>query len=54
MKHGQGKITFSGINAYDMGTEDYEGDWEDDLMHGYGTYKYTSGALYSGQWHKGK
>ena len=23
-------------------------------MHGYGTYKYTSGAVYSGNWEKGK
>lgn len=49
VKHGHGKITFS----HDP-LEEYEGDWEDDLMQGYGVYHYTSGAVYSGQWHKGK
>lgn len=23
-------------------------------MHGYGTYTFTSGAVYTGQWHQGK
>ena len=23
-------------------------------MHGYGTYRYISGAIYTGQWHQGK
>ena len=60
VKHGHGKITYttstSGPSNYhsDAGQEEYEGDWEEDLMHGYGTYKYTSGAVYSGQWSKGK
>ena len=56
VKHGQGKITFPGAQSTssEYGFEDYEGDWEDDLMHGYGVYKYTSGAVYSGQWSKGK
>lgn len=54
VKHGFGKITYSGTTASEFGTEEYEGDWEEDLMHGYGTYKYTSGAVYTGQWHKGK
>ena len=56
-KHGQGKITFPSAAANlsgEIGSEEYEGDWEEDLMHGYGTYKYTSGALYSGSWTKGK
>ena len=54
VKHGHGKITFSGTTASEFGNEEYEGDWEEDLMHGYGVYKYTSGAVYSGQWQKGK
>lgn len=32
----------------------YEGDWDQDLMHGEGIYKFTSGAVYTGQWVKGK
>lgn len=57
MKHGHGKITFPSAAAAaggDLGQEEYEGDWEEDLMHGYGKYKYTSGAVYTGQWAKGK
>ena len=48
VKHGHGKITYPGTTASEYGSEEYEGDWEDDLMHGYGTYKYTSGAVYTG------
>ena len=54
VKHGHGKITFLGTTSNDFGNEEYDGDWEDDLMHGFGTYKYTSGATYTGQWVKGK
>jgi hypothetical protein len=55
VKHGHGKITYPSAGASsDVGVEEYEGDWEEDLMHGYGVYKYTSGAAYTGQWHKGK
>ena len=46
VKHGHGKITFSGTTSNEIGIEEYEGDWEDDLMHGYGVYKYTNGAIY--------
>lgn len=51
-KHGHGKITYT--QGESSGLEEYEGDWEDDLMHGYGVYHYTSGAVYSGQWNRGK
>lgn len=59
VKHGHGKITYPSVGggnaaSADLGAEDYEGDWEDDQMHGYGKYKYTSGATYNGQWVKGK
>jgi len=54
VKHGQGKITFAGTTSNEFGNEEYEGDWEDDLMHGYGVYKMTSGAIYHGQWLRGK
>lgn len=36
-----------------VGSEEYEGDWVDDQMHGEGTYKFTSGNVYSGNWVKG-
>lgn len=57
VKHGHGKITFPGVQANNQaqasqiegfGAEEYEGDWEDDMMNGYGTYKYTNGSIYSG------
>lgn len=54
MKHGQGKLTFASSSATDFNNEEYEGDWEDDLMHGFGTYKYLSGNIYEGSWEKGK
>ena len=33
-KHGHGKITFTGTTSNEFGNEEYEGDWEDDLMSG--------------------
>ncbi len=54
VKHGSGKIVFPTGSSTEHITEEYDGEWQDDLMHGFGTYKYTSGAHYSGQWFKGK
>ena len=54
VKHGQGRITFSSTTASDLGNEEYEGDWEEDAMHGFGVYRYTSGAVYSGHWARGR
>lgn len=34
--------------------EDYEGEWQNDLMHGYGVYRYLSGAVYEGEWKENK
>lgn len=38
--------------------EEYKGSWHEDKMHGFGIYKYISGAVYSGEWvlnrHEGK
>jgi hypothetical protein len=36
-----------------VGSEEYEGEWVDDFMHGKGAYKYTSGNVYIGNWIKG-
>ena len=47
-KHGHGKLTFAGTAASEFGNEEYEGDWEEDKMHGYGTYRFTSGSVYTG------
>ena len=57
VKHGHGKITFKSFGqsaGSEVGYEEYEGDWEDDLMQGYGTYRYISGAVYTGQWSQGR
>ena len=48
MKHGHGKATYAGVQGH--GKESYEGDWQDDKLHGYGRYTFTSGAVYTGQW----
>jgi len=53
-KHGHGKIVFAGGQNSEFGNEEYEGDWEDDKMHGFGVYKFTSGAKYEGQWNHGE
>lgn len=34
--------------------EEYKGTWAEDHQHGYGVYRYTNGAVYSGEWQKGK
>ena len=55
VKHGHGKITFPGVGGPNgKGREEYEGDWCDDKMHGYGRYQFTSGATFSGDWKDGK
>jgi len=46
MKHGHGRATYAGVNG--GGKEEYNGDWHEDKMHGYGKYVFTSGGLYSG------
>jgi len=38
VKHGKGKITFPGVSGNAFGLEEYDGDWEDDKMHGFGRY----------------
>lgn len=53
VKHGHGKITFPGV-AGGKGHEEYDGDWEDDKMHGTGRYQFTSGAVYQGGWKHGQ
>jgi len=54
-KHGHGKMTSPGIQSGDrsFGLEEYDGDWSEDKMHGYGRYQYSSGAIYTGQWCEG-
>lgn len=34
--------------------EEYEGEWAEDTMQGYGVYHYASGALYEGEWQSGQ
>ena len=53
VKHGHGKITFPGVNGQ-KGSEEYDGDWVEDKMDGYGRYQFTSGAVYQGEWKTGK
>lgn len=50
MRHGEGRLLHAGTTVYEKGNEEYNGHWEEDKMSGYGVYKYTSGAVYSGEW----
>jgi len=54
VKHGEGNLTHAGTTAHEKGNEEYRGTWVEDKMEGYGVYKYTSGAIYSGEWKDGK
>lgn len=36
-----------------LGGEEYDGDWVDDLMSGNGVYKFTGGSVYTGEWKNG-
>lgn len=54
VKHGEGTLTHAGTTAHEKGNEEYRGTWVEDKMEGYGVYKYTSGAIYSGEWRDGK
>ena len=49
LKHGKGKIVH-GSSSAEGGAESYTGEWSEDLMHGKGTYRFTSGAIYEGDW----
>jgi hypothetical protein len=56
VKHGKGKIVFAGTtnpSGVQVGMEEYDGYWVDDCMHGQGTYKFTSGNEYAGDFDKG-
>lgn len=52
LKHGHGKVCYPGMNG--KGGETYDGDWQEDKMHGRGRYCFTSGAIYQGEWVNGK
>jgi hypothetical protein len=49
-RHGHGKFIHSLIGL----TEEYDGEWNNDQMEGYGIYKYLSGARYEGDWVKNR
>lgn len=46
--HGKGTFTFPSKS------ESYEGEVEDGLLSGEGTYRYADGSTYSGQWRSGR
>lgn len=55
MKHGEGVLLITvGNMSYERGNEEYKGSWFEDKMEGYGTYKYTSGAKFTGEWKDNK
>lgn len=54
VKHGEGSLIHAGTTAHEKGNEEYRGTWFEDKMEGFGIYKYTSGAIYRGEWKDGK
>lgn len=58
VKEGKGRLVHAFKNPQIQIAEEYEGEWSNDMMNGYGVYKYASGSIYSGQWknnrHHGK
>lgn len=42
------KVPGAGPNK--LGEESFTGNWVNDMMDGFGTYKYGSGAIYTGEW----
>ena len=57
-KHSLKVMILQGSKLSNGFCEQYEGNWVEDKMEGYGTYQYLSGAVYSGEWknnmHHGK
>ena len=53
MRCGFGKFTRLIQNDSGNQYEEYAGQWQNDRMHGYGTFKYLSGAVYEGEWSEG-
>ena len=53
MRHGPGteKNLFDGEGNSNM---EYEGEWVEDLAHGYGLMKHSNGDTYEGAWEEGK
>lgn len=50
VKHGYGRLSHARIVAKQPIKDEYVGNWNMDLMEGYGEYKYASGAVYKGDW----
>lgn len=41
-------MTIPGVSANQLGKESYDGNWEEDMMSGFGVYSYADGAAYKG------
>jgi hypothetical protein len=54
VRDGKGKLIHAFKDPHVKVAEEYEGEWSNDKMNGYGVYKYASGAVYSGQWKNNK
>jgi len=48
LKNGKGFVKFTKYNAT------YDGEWKDDLYHGFGIFLYGNGDVYEGFWENGK
>jgi hypothetical protein len=54
VRSGRGTLTFSSNSAIETKFEKYTGQWERDMMNGFGIYEYINGAKYTGQWKDNK
>lgn len=54
IKHGYGKLSHARIVAKQAIRDEYVGNWNMDMMDGYGKYSYASGAIYKGEWKNNK
>lgn len=52
--HRDGVVKRNGNGSFVDGFLSYEGSWKDDMMHGAGTLKFSSGAKYSGTFHENR
>ena len=49
-----GKKSGKGILYYPAGWSRYEGEWKDDMYHGFGTLRYSNNYYYKGNFIAGK
>ena len=50
-RRNKNNITIANTNDNsEFGQEFFDGDWQNDKMHGFGVYNYANGDIYEGEW----